>query len=690
MDSTTLRFDAFRLLRDNLFPSVLLGGATLFAIMSWLRPKAPKPIKRPVDLNNQSKILEGEERIHVHANYDATVSTNTPGDVKTLYEVFLRGLRLSDNGECLGWRDKDGGPYKWMKYQEVHDKAQYFGSGLFCHGVKPGTSTFIGIYAQNRPEWFLAQLACTMYSMVVIPLYDTLGPQAIIFTINQAEIETIVVDNQEKIEKLLDQKDNLPSMKRIICMDRFDDDLVQSAAEKGVSIFKFQEILGVGANDLKDPIPPSATDISIISYTSGSTGDPKGVMTTHVSMMLFMNSIVYQLTACEFFLDTSDVVISYLPMAHLYEQMSQCIVINHGSRIGFFRGDIKLLLSDISELKPTFFPAVPRVLNKIYDQVTDKVSRSKIKSTLLNMALASKQKDVNRGIYRKDTIWDKLMLGKIQNLLGGRVRLISSASAPLRPVVMQFCRCALGCVLIEGYGQTENVSVTFQFPCETGAGHVGPPVIDMQIKLIDVPEMNYYAAEDQGEVCFKSPIPLLGYYKNPEKTAEVLDSNGWILSGDIGEWLPNGCLKIIDRRKNIFKLCQGEYIAPEKIELVYVGSKYVMQVFVDGNSLENCIVAFVVPDPIPSAEWAKNNGVDTDIEKLCSHKAFKKVVFDDMQAVGKKAALKSFEQMKALHMQSTQFSVENGLLTPTFKNKRTPLRKHFTTQMTEMYATLNK
>ncbi|CAG7817148.1 unnamed protein product, partial [Allacma fusca] len=196
---------------------------------------------------------------------------------------------------------------------------------------------------------------------------------------------------------------------------------------------------------------------------------------------------------------------------------------------------------------------------------------STLKRIIMNTAVLYKGREVERGILRRDSIWDQLVFRKVQDLLGGNVRIIMSGGAPINNEILHFFRCALGCTVVEGYGQTECTgAVGITHPKEVKAGHVGPPVPCAAIKLIDVPEMNYFTENDQGEICIRGPLVSKGYYKNPEETEKTFGKDGWMHTGDIGTWLPNGVLKVIDRKKHIFKLSQGEYVAPEKIEIIYL------------------------------------------------------------------------------------------------------------------------
>ncbi|NXU55272.1 ACSL1 ligase, partial [Turnix velox] len=310
-----------------------------------------------------------------------------------------------------------------------------------------------------------------------------------------------------------------------------------------------------------------------------------------------------------------------------------------------------------------------------------------LKRWMLDFASKRKEAELRSGIVRNNSFWDKVIFRKIQASLGGRVRLMITGAAPVSASVLTFLRTALGCQFYEGYGQTEcTAGCSLSLPGDWTAGHVGAPMPCCMIKLVDVQEMNYLASKGEGEVCVKGPNVFSGYLKDPDKTAEALDKDGWLHTGDIGKWLPNGTLKIIDRKKHIFKLAQGEYIAPEKIENVYLRCEALAQVFVHGESLQAFLVAIVVPDPETLRSWAKKKGFEGSYEELCRNKDLKKHILEDMIRVGKDSGLKSFEQVKDLFVHPEMFSIENGLLTPTLKAKRPELRKYFQSQIEELYA----
>jgi long-chain acyl-CoA synthetase len=224
-------------------------------------------------------------------------------------------------------------------------------------------------------------------------------------------------------------------------------------------------------------------------------------------------------------------------------------------------------------------------------------------------------------------------------------------------------------------------------------GGVGPTMTCCEMKLVDIPDMNYFSTDKphpRGEICARGPNIFVGYYKAEDKTRECLEPNGWFHTGDVGRLQPDGTVAIIDRKKNIFKLAQGEYVAAEKIENVYGRSPFVAQCFVYGDSLKSCLVAIVVPDPEVVAKWAADAKQPNDLPALCRGAALQKAVFDSMASIGKEAGLKGFELAKAIKLEAEPFSVDNGLLTPTFKLKRPQLKERFEPDIRALYAAVGE
>lgn len=359
--------------------------------------------------------------------------------------------------------------------------------------------------------------------------------------------------------------------------------------------------------------------------------------------------------------------------------------------IGFFKGDIAELPMYLQELKPTFFLTVPRLLNKFKTQIEfmSKALPSE-QQMMFKKAYMHKKLEIEKGSFNFNSPLDAAF-SQIRNLFGGRVKLMVVGSAPISPEVFEFYKVVLGCHVIEGYGATETCgAATAQVPGDSTIGHVGSPLVNCCIKLADVPQMGLVAERDnKGEVLVKGSNIFKGYYKDPEKTKYALDQDGWYHTGDIGVINENGCLKIVDRVKNIFKLQQGEYIAPEKIESAYLACDLIAQIFVHGNSFKSNLIGIVVPNEAALAAWAKERGVDLNIKDLSRNSMLKGDILNCMEQAAKQKGLKGFEKVKDIFVHSEPFSIQNGLLTPTFKTKRAELIKYFSNQINQMYQNLD-
>ncbi|XP_058157290.1 long-chain-fatty-acid--CoA ligase 1 isoform X4 [Dasypus novemcinctus] len=679
----------FRQYLRTLPSNTLVGVGAFAALTTFWYATRPKALKPPCDLSMQSVEVPGSDG----ARRSAILDNDEPmmyfyDDVRTLYEGFLRGMQVSNNGPCLGSR-KPNQPYEWISYKEVAELSECVGSALIQKGFRTASDQFIGIFSQNRPEWVIVEQGCFTYSMVVVPLYDTLGTDSIAYIINKAKLSLVFVDKPDKAQLLLEGKEKklTPSLKTVVLMDPYGIDLVERGKECGVEITSLKAIEDLGRVNRQKPKPPAPEDLAVICFTSGTTGNPKGAMITHQNLICDCSAFV-KVTENVISPCPDDILISFLPLAHMFERIVECVMLCHGAKIGFFQGDIRLLMDDLKVLQPTVFPVVPRLLNRMFDRIFGQANTT-LKRWLLDFASKRKEAELRSGIIRNNSLWDKLIFHKIQSSLGGKVRLMVTGAAPVSATVLTFLRAALGCQFYEGYGQTEcTAGCCLSVPGDWTAGHVGAPMPCNLVKLVDVEEMNYLAARGEGEVCVKGPNVFKGYLNDPVKTAEVLDKDGWLHTGDVGKWLPNGTLKIIDRKKHIFKLAQGEYIAPEKIENIYLRSEPVAQVFVHGESLQAFLIAIVVPDVDTLSHWAQKRGFEGSFDELCRNKDLKKVILEDMVRIGKEAGLKSFEQVKGIALHPELFSVDNGLLTPTMKAKRPELRNYFRSYIDELYSTI--
>ncbi|OON23186.1 AMP-binding enzyme [Opisthorchis viverrini] len=574
-----------------------------------------------------------------------------------------------------------------------------------------------------------------------------------------AKLRTVVCDTVERAESLLDWANHHIQCLIIIKMDDNDRKKLETKFTASIEIHSFHEVivscttktkffvqtwmavavyatLDEGENYNQEVKEPNPNDLFLVCYTSGSTGLPKGVTYTHSTFLQGM-SIAYRSLALMEISTDCHAHVSFLPMAHIMEQIfmlnepgsqayqvilhlfRQSICLRLGARIAFLTNDTSGLMEDYAYYRPTLICTVPRVLSRLYTEVMRVVNTNKIKAQLFQLAVGVKTAEQSRGVFRRDGLLDYLFFRGIRNRFGGRVRGLVCGSAPLQPEVLRLARAIFACPmpinirstyflgfrtqLVEAYGSTEVGGLaTVSLPLDTTGGHAGSVAPEVYIKLIDVPSMGFVVRRDAvGEICVKSPAVTPGYFKDEEQTRGLFDKDGYVRMGDIGRWTDRGTLQIVDRVKNIFKLSQGEYVAPEKVEQIYALSPLVTNVYVEGNALYPYAVGVVVPNlqeiERQFPQQLPSDGVQhTESEKsrektsvplldLNQEKNLTKLLIDELNRIGSAGGLKGFEQIRAVHLSDEPFSVANGLLTPTMKIARPQLRQKFAHHIQALY-----
>ncbi|XP_010525687.1 PREDICTED: long chain acyl-CoA synthetase 2 [Tarenaya hassleriana] len=617
-----------------------------------------------------------------------------PPELQSPWQLFSEAAKQYPNCQMLGRRkvnDSKVGPYTWITYKEAYDAAIRVGSAIRSRGVEPGNCC--GIYGSNCPEWIIAMEACMSQAITYVPLYETLGANAVEFIINHAEVSIVFVQ-EKKIPSILSC---LPgcvfNLKTIVSFGNISSGQKEEAEKHRISLYSWQEFSLTGESEPELP-RKQRSDVCTIMYTSGTTGEPKGVILNNSALLTQVLSIDKMLLVADRSCDSGDVFFSYLPLAHVYDQVMEIYFFSRGSSVGYWRGDIKYLIDDVQELKPTAFCGVPRVYDKIYAGVMQKISASGLlRKKLFEFAYNYKLGNMRKGLPQEEASprLDRLVFDKIKEALGGRAHMLFSGAAPLPRHVEEFLRIIPGSNLSQGYGLTESCGGSFT----TLAGifsmvsTVGVPMPTVEARLVSVPEMGYdaFSTDDvpRGEICLRGTSMFSGYHKREDLTDQVL-IDGWFHTGDIGEWQEDGSMKIIDRKKNIFKLSQGEYIAVENLENTYSRCPLVAQIWVYGNSFESFLVGVVVPERQTLEDWTKlNNETPKDFESLCQNPKAKKYILDQLNSTAKQFQLKGFEMLKAVYLEPNPFDIEKDLITPTFKLKRPQLLNHYKDIIDRLY-----
>jgi len=612
---------------------------------------------------------------------ETSVSTKfrTTMNAKTIPEMFIKITDEYSGQERPIYLQKIKGSYTGVSYSELRTNVECFAMGLSELGVDPGDR--IGIVSENRLEWVMSDMAVAALGAVDVPVFPTLTPFQLQYVFNNCQASIVVVSNGFQLSKMLKIREELESLEYIIVMQedaRLPDDKVLSMSdviERGRRKYddaertkRFKE----KAHEVRED------DLLTIIYTSGTTGNPKGVMLTHknlISNVIAANEVVK--------LSDKDVFLSYLPMCHAYERIGgYYIAFAYGSTTAFAES-IDTVRTNLQEIRPTIMTSVPRLFERIKNAVVAKVEKdSPTKQKIFNWALGVGKKYVEGqlkgsiGLLTRTqyALADKLVFSKIRALTGGRLRYFVSGGGALPSDVNQFFRM-LGMVILEGYGLTETSPVlTITRPDNNEIGTVGTPLFNVEIKIAN-----------DGEILARGPNIMRGYWKEPQATAETIDEQGWLHTGDIGFVNERGNLKITDRKKNIFVSSGGKNIAPVPIENAILQSKFVDQIMLIGEKREFC-TALIVPDYDLLRSLANTAGIQPS-ESIDSIVNDDRIIREVKREIDlHQRDLAKYERVRKIVLLSQPFNEENGMMTPTLKIKRKVVEEKYKDIIEKMYV----
>ena len=562
---------------------------------------------------------------------------------------------------------------QWKKYSsdDLITKTNSVSYGLMSLGLTDKDK--VAIISNNRPEWNFCDYGSQQANLVTVPIFPTISNTDLTFILNHGEVTTIFISDKSIYTKLVAIEKEIPNVKHIISFNPID------------GVMSFADFIKLGeqnANpqklaETKKAILPS--NLLTILYTSGTTGTPKGVMITH-------HNLVSNVTACQGFAPFQSTwkALSFLPLNHVYERMVSTLYLYKGISIYYAEG-LETIGDNLKEIKPQIFVSVPRLIERVYEKITatgEKLTGFKRKIFDWSMRIANTYE-----LNNKNSLWykiqhkiaDKLVFSKWREAVGGNLVCIASGGAALNPKLERIFLCA-NIVCLQGYGLTETcvvVSVNRYGEDNIRIGTCGPVISGVDVKI----------AEEDGEILVKGPNLMMGYFKNPEATAEVMDSEGWFHTGDVGTFIEGRFLKITDRKKEIFKTSSGKYIAPLMIENKIKECRFVEQSMVVGEN-QKFASAIIVPSFVNFKEYCKDHNITwTNNEEMSAHEELKKIINDHVKVMNK--TLAPYEQLKRVGILSKEWSIEGGELTPKMSLKRKIIKEKNIDAINKIFAVEN-
>ena len=600
----------------------------------------------------------------------ATVRAGPATGVTSSTVADLLPIAAREHGGRRAVMYKPDGASSWAEksYTEVGEIVMGLSLGLMDLGIEKGDK--VSILANTRPEWTYFDFAALTAGATVVPIYQTNSPDECQYVLENSDAKAVIVEDAEQLAKVREVRDRCPALEHVVLMTGEADDAISAAevAERGAShdAAEWEERWSSVTPD----------DICTFIYTSGTTGPPKGCVISHGNYRSMLD-MVLDVGA----LGDDELTYLYLPLAHSFALLIQFGTVALGATIAYWQRDPLKIMADLAEVKPTYFPSVPRIFEKIYTAATAAAEKAGgMKKAVFNWAVGvgRRMRETERAgrepgffLRRQYEIADKQVLSKVRNLFGGRIKLAVSGAAPINPEILRFFDAA-GVLIVEGWGMTEtSTAATIATAEDFKFGTVGRPFPGCEVKI----------AED-GEILVKGPNIFQGYYKNPEATAETL-VDGWLHTGDIGEIDSEGYIKITGRKKDIIITAGGKNITPANLEAEIKQHPLVSQCVVIGDR-RPYLVALVTLDPEEAAAFAKEHGLPADPEALASNDQIRAALEAHLEKVNSKFA--RVEQVKKIEILPHDLSQEGGELTPTMKVKRNVVTDKYAGEIDALYG----
>lgn len=597
----------------------------------------------------------------------------------TLNELFFDAAERHDRPNAL--QVKIGGEYHPVSHRTLVERVRNSGLGLRALGVPSGSR--VGILSENRPEWAIADYACLTAGFVNVPIYATLPAEQMHYILRDAGIVAIFVSNEEHARTIASIRPRLPDLQWVIAFDAaaagLADTTLPAIEARGAAAAGAMAGSAGGAFERyrSDALAIDAGQVATIIYTSGTTGEPKGAMLTHGNIA---SNVAAVTRAIPFRAD--DVSLSFLPLSHILERMFDYLMFAVGVSIAYVES-MDTIIDNFGDVRPTIVVSVPRIYEKIYARVLENaLSSGGVKKQIFFWARAVGERwaDETLAGRRPDSLLAaryalarRLVFFKLRDRVGGRLRYFVSGGAPLASEINKFFYAA-GLVILEGYGLTETSPViAVNTPDHFRLGTVGRPIAGVEVRI----------ASD-GEILVRGPNVMKGYLDRPEDTSGVLEPDGWLHTGDIGELDSDGFLSITDRKKDIIVTAGGKNIAPQPIENLIKTNKYVTEAVMIGDKRKYPVV-LVVPNFDNLEKWARYKNVAfSNRSELLAQPTVKTKM--NREVLGRLGELARYETPKKVGLLESDFTIERGELTPTLKVKRRAVDRRYKELIDSLYV----
>jgi long-chain acyl-CoA synthetase len=565
-------------------------------------------------------------------------------------------------------RFKQGERWIDRSFDQVLETVRSLSLGLIDLGVAKGDK--VSILANTRPEWTYFDFAALSAGAVVVPIYQTNSAEECQYVLENSDAKVVVVEDDEQMEKIRAVRGKLPLLEHVVRMTGSSEDAIS-----------FEDLAARGAGREASEwearwkaVAPADTCTFI--YTSGTTGPPKGCIISHGNYRAMLD-MVNEASVVE----SEDLTYLYLPLAHSFALLIQLGSFDLGATLAYWERDPQKILPNLAELKPTYFPSVPRIFEKIYTAATGGMEKEGgLKKAVFDWSIGvgRKMRAAERAgrrpgflLRKRYEFADKRVLSKIRGLFGGKLRLAVSGAAPISPEILRFFDAA-GVLVLEGWGMTEtSTAATISSPEDFKVGTIGKPFPGCEVRI----------AED-GEILVKGPNVFQGYYKNEEATRETI-VDGWLHTGDIGEIDAEGFIKITGRKKDIIITAGGKNITPANLENEIKQHPLVSQCVVVGDR-KPYLVALVTLDPEDALAYAKEHGLPEDPAQLATNAEVRKAIEAHVETINERFA--RVEQVKKVTILPHDLSQESGELTPTLKVKRAVVASKHEQEIEQLYA----